>query len=74
MVRRAARATSFAQLGTGQVGLVLDSYGMLAICLDQRSAAEELDLAAGDQVVLAAGDDGPAATTTPVVFGRPPAS
>jgi S-adenosylmethionine hydrolase len=74
MVRRAARATSFAQLGAGQVGLVLDSYGMLAICLDQRSAADELDLAAGDQVVIAAGDDDAAGTTTPVALGRPPAS
>ena len=46
------RATSFAELGRGAIGLVLDSYGMLAVCLDQRSAAEELGLAAGDQITL----------------------
>ena len=57
VVRRAVRASSFAALGPGQPGLVLDSYGMLAVCLDRRSAAEELGLAAGDQVLLAALDD-----------------
>jgi S-adenosylmethionine hydrolase len=67
-VRRAVRVTSFAALGPGQPGLVLDSYGMLAICLDQRSAAEELGLAAGDQVVLSSLErDAP---ETPVTFGR----
>jgi S-adenosylmethionine hydrolase len=57
IVRRAVRASSFAALGGGRAGLVLDSYGMLAICLDRRSAAEELGLAAGDQVLLSALDD-----------------
>lgn len=71
-VRTAARATSFAALGPGAAGLVLDSYGMLAVCLDQRSAADELGLAAGDQVTLVALDDGQAqsAVSTPVSFGR----
>src|SRR3954452_8524437 len=53
VVRRAVRAESFAAIGPGQPGLVLDSYGMLAVCLDRRSAAEELGLVAGDQVRLA---------------------
>lgn len=56
-VRRAVRATSFAELAGGAVGLVLDSYGMLAISLDQRSAAEELGIGAGDQIVLVGLDD-----------------
>jgi S-adenosylmethionine hydrolase len=47
------RVDSFAALGPGQPGLVLDSYGMLAVCLDRRSAADELGLVAGDQVLLA---------------------
>jgi len=50
--RSAARVTSFAQLATGQVGLVVDSYGLLAVALDRRSAAEDLALAAGDLVRL----------------------
>lgn len=71
-VRTAARATSFAALGPGAAGLVLDSYGMLAVCLDQRSAADELGLAAGDQVTLVAIDDDQVSgsVSTPVSFGR----
>ncbi len=68
--RTATRATSFAALGPGAAGLVLDSYGMLAICLDQRSAADELGVAAGDQVLLTPiGDDQPVGVTTPVALG-----
>jgi S-adenosylmethionine hydrolase len=71
VVRRARRVSSFAALGRGEVGLVLDSYGMLAVCLDQRSAADELGLAAGDQVVLSSADADPAPpASTPVAFGR----
>jgi S-adenosylmethionine hydrolase len=73
VVRAATRAVSFAELGTGSVGLVLDSYGMLAVALDQRSAADELGLAAGDQVVLS--DLGePEPPTTSVELGRRPRS
>ncbi|MGI8777849.1 MAG: SAM hydrolase/SAM-dependent halogenase family protein [Acidimicrobiales bacterium] len=55
--RSAARVTSFAELATGQVGLVVDSYGLLAVVLDRRSAAEDLALAAGDLVRLEPSDD-----------------
>ena len=70
-VRRAVRAANFAELTGGSVGLVLDSYGMLAVSMDQRSAADELGLATGDQVVVIALDDEPA-VETPVEFGRRP--
>jgi len=50
--RSAQRVTSFAELAGGQVGLVVDSYGLLAVALDRRSAAEELALGAGDLVRL----------------------
>jgi len=50
--RSAARVANFAELATGQVGLVVDSYGLLAVALDRRSAAEELALSAGDLVRL----------------------
>jgi S-adenosylmethionine hydrolase len=71
-VRRATRATSFAGLGGGAVGLVLDSYGMLAVAMDQRSAADELGLTAGDQVtIVELVDDVPAAPVeTAVDLGR----
>jgi S-adenosylmethionine hydrolase len=72
--RRAAHvATSFGALGPGSVGLVLDSQGMYALALDQRSAAAELHLAAGDAVVIALVDDssGGPATPTRVELRRP---
>jgi S-adenosyl-L-methionine hydrolase (adenosine-forming) len=58
--RSARRATSFSEIGGGAVGLVVDSSGLLAVAMDQRSAAEELGLDVGDQVTLRAGepDDG----------------
>jgi len=57
VVRSAVRAVSYAELGGGAVGLVLDSSGLLAVSMDQRSAAEELGLDVGDQVTLTASDD-----------------
>jgi hypothetical protein len=53
------------------VGLVVDPYGMLALVLQRRSAAEELGVGVGDQVVLRPLDDrdhGPA-ISTPVAMG-----
>jgi S-adenosyl-L-methionine hydrolase (adenosine-forming) len=64
--RRAARtARSFGELGAGAVGLVLDSYGLYELALDQRSAAGELGLAVGDGVVITPFDEAerPAVTT-----------
>lgn len=69
--RSVRRSASYAELTGGAVGLVLDSYGMFALSMDQRSAAEELDLGVGDQVTLRpADDDEPDAQ--PVVLGRRP--
>ena len=56
--RVATRQHTFADVGTGAVGLVVDSCGMLALVLDQRSAAVELGIGAGDQVTLAPIPDG----------------
>jgi S-adenosylmethionine hydrolase len=63
--RRVARlARSYAELGAGSVGLVLDSHGMYSLALDQRSAAQELGLGEGDAVLLAPLDE--EGTRTPV--------
>jgi hypothetical protein len=51
-MRHAIRATAFATIGGGAVGLVIDSSGLLAIVMDQRSAADELRIDEGDQVTL----------------------
>ena len=50
--RVAVRARAFADLGTAEVGLVVDSYGLLALVVDQASAADELRIDAGDAVTL----------------------
>ena len=69
-VRAAVRTGNFAQLGPGALGLLTDSYGMIALCLDQRSAAAELGLGPTDQVTLEAiGDSEAAAATRAVSVG-----
>ncbi len=55
--RTAHRVASYREIGAGEVGLVVDSYGLLSVALDQRSAAAELGLAAGAAVHLEPFDD-----------------
>ncbi len=50
--RTAVRARSYSDLRPGQVGLVTDSYGLVSVALDRRSAAAELKLASGDAVTI----------------------
>ena len=52
IVRAAHIVSAFGEIGGG-LGLVVDSYGMLAICKDRASAAIELDASVGMGVVLA---------------------
>ncbi|MET0325787.1 MAG: SAM-dependent chlorinase/fluorinase [Ilumatobacteraceae bacterium] len=72
--RVARRARTFADLGPGSIGLVVDSQGMFAVVLDQQSAAAELQLAAGDAVIVEPipDDNGPspASVTTPIQLRR----
>jgi len=56
--RVATRCASFAQVATGAVGLLVDSSGMLALVMNQRSAAEELGIDIGDQVEITPLADG----------------
>ncbi len=60
-VRTATRAGSFAEVGANQIGLVIDSYGMLAVVADRHAAAVELGLTAGTEVRLQAFPDDPSA-------------
>ena len=59
--RTATRVRAFEELSVGQVGLVVDSYGLLAIAVARGSAADTLGLAAGDEVHLVPLDDEPSA-------------
>jgi S-adenosylmethionine hydrolase len=70
-VRTAARSATYEGIDPGQVGLVVDSYGMLSICLGRRSAAAELRIGVGTEITLQApGDDtaAPASAAQPVTF------
>ncbi|MEY2966334.1 MAG: hypothetical protein RLY50_384 [Actinomycetota bacterium] len=56
-VVRVARVTDhYGGIGEGSLGLVVDSYGMLSVCLDRASAAEMLGTGEGDAVLLFAGE------------------
>lgn len=72
--RSARRATTFSAIRTGEIGLVTDSYGLVAICVDRESAARELGLAAGSQIVIGPADDAPARSAPQSVRlgNRPP--
>jgi len=59
---------NFSQIAGG-LGLVIDSYGMLSICVDRGSAAIELQLGSGDLVTLAPDTSG-RIITTKVEIGR----
>ncbi|MBV8295936.1 MAG: SAM-dependent chlorinase/fluorinase [Acidimicrobiia bacterium] len=53
-VRTAVRALTYDELGPGQIGLVVDSYGLVSVALARRSAADELRLSAPTAVSLEA--------------------
>ena len=67
-VRTADRSPAYEGISPGQVGLVIDSYGMLSICLGKRSASAELRLGAGTEVALSAPSDDDAPTGAPVTL------
>jgi S-adenosylmethionine hydrolase len=52
--RSARRVTAFGDLRTGQLGLLVDSYGLLTIVVAQGSAAQALGVEAGTTVRLEA--------------------
>jgi S-adenosylmethionine hydrolase len=62
---------TFAEVPTGAIGLVVDSCGMLALVLDQRSAAMELGIGPGEPITLARltdSDPQPPGATSPVTL------
>ncbi len=77
--RNAVRVATFGDIPTGAIGLIVDSYGLLALAVDRGSAAAELDLAEGDELRLRPTEGGPGAgrtspvslTTKPDIAGAP---
>lgn len=70
--RPARKVSHFEALGSGELGVMTDSFGMVALVSNRSSAARELGLAEGAEVRLTPGE-ARAAVTTPVTLGRGPA-
>ncbi|MFA5774852.1 MAG: SAM-dependent chlorinase/fluorinase [Ilumatobacteraceae bacterium] len=68
-VRSLPIVDNFSQVAGG-IALVVDSYGMLAICIDRGSAALELNLSATDLVALSPDSSNAKSSTTNVQIGR----
>jgi len=56
-VRTAVRVDTYGDLQPSQVGLIVDSYGLLAVSVPRGSAAETLGVVAGDELSLVPLDD-----------------
>lgn len=65
VVRALKIVRSYNQIGSG-IGLVVDSYGMLSLCVDRGSAASELKIGQGDLIVLSATTDSPSKDESPI--------
>jgi len=50
--RNAVRVDTFANIPTGGIGLLVDSYGLMALAVDRGSVAAELELTEGDTLTL----------------------
>lgn len=71
--RTAIRAAAYAEIGPAEVGLVVDSYGLLSIAVPRGSAAAKLGLRAAEEVRLLRLDDddvAPNGVTTRVQLQR----
>lgn len=58
--RNACQVKSFSDLGSGELGVLVDSYGLVAIAANRGSAALELNCVEGDSVTVEPGGPGPA--------------
>ena len=52
--RRARWVSTFAEAKPAELAVLVDSYGMCTLALDQRSASSELALRAGQTVIVVA--------------------
>ena len=70
--RVARRVRTYGDIGEGQIGLVVDSYGLVSIALDRLPADSELGIRPGAEVRLQRldGDDQRPGVTTTVSLGR----
>lgn len=73
IVRTINVAQTYSDLKSGELGMVIDSYGLAAIVTPQASAAVELGLAEGDEVSLSGIKEIPLTHTIPLTQTIPPA-
>ena len=52
LTRIAKKVKTFEELGAGELGLIIDEYGLVAIVIARGSAAEEMKINTGNQVII----------------------
>lgn len=68
--RNARRVGSYRDVGSGDLGVLVDSYGLVAVAANRGSAAMELNCVEGDSITVESGGSG---SVTPVQLQpRPP--
>lgn len=65
--RSAYKVSTFSELTTGRLGFLVDSYGLIALVLDQASAAADLGLGDSDAVRIEAFDEANPSHSAPSV-------
>jgi hypothetical protein len=68
VVRSVPIVRNFSEIGGG-IGLVIDSFGMLALCVDRGSVAQQLDLGTTELVVIEPDPQAGIGIATPVHIG-----
>jgi len=63
LTRIAKKVETFEELGPGELGLTIDSYGLVALVIGRGSAAEEMKINTGNQVIISAAEN---SSTQPV--------
>ena len=57
LTRIAKKVETFEELGGGELGLTIDSYGLVALVIGRGSAAEEMKISTGNQVIISSAED-----------------
>ena len=57
LTRIAKKVETFEELGAGELGLTIDSYGLVALVIGRGSAAEEMKISTGNQVIISSAED-----------------
>jgi S-adenosylmethionine hydrolase len=68
--RAASVAHTYDAVGPGEVGIVVDSYGLISLALARQSAAAELGLHEGAAVTVSLLEDAPPGVSSPVTLSR----